>query len=104
MSQKLCHLACFETLFGCGPCTDMSLGKVTAKISVSKSGFVPGEDLIFKVQVENQSRISLRCAYAQLIQIFTFKAEGNARTKKIIIAWTPKEGTQSSFYWFPLKI
>ena len=54
---------------------------VTTKISTSKSGFVPGEEVVFSVEVENLSNSTMRHSYGQIVQIITYHAQG--RTQKI---------------------
>ena len=93
MAQKLSMSDCLEPWFWCFPCPEFYLGNVAANISTVKSGFVPGEEIEFEAQVENQSRIAMRWAYVQLIQTFTFKAQGNIQTKEKVISYTRKKGT-----------
>ena len=71
---------------GCKP-TD-----VTTKMSSSKSGFVPGEEVIFSVEVENLSNSTMRRSYGQIVQIITYHAEGRTQKIEQVIAEIKNEG------------
>ena len=51
-----------------GCCCDS--GVVVSKFSLRKTGFVPGEPMMFEISVENKSTSSLGGLCIQLIQVY----------------------------------
>lgn len=55
-----------STTFGCLCC---ETGPLTAAINLTKSGFVPGEQVLFQAQVDNQTTKKLNGIRVELIEV-----------------------------------
>ena len=72
-SKSICCLCCMS-------------GPVTATLHTNKTGFVPGEQIILKAEIENLSNLNMRGSYLKLVQITTYKESRRNQTKKTELA------------------
>lgn len=73
-----------------------------ARLSISKTGFVPGEQIIFSVYVDNQSKKAINQMKISLIQISRFHARSKSKTVRITSISLPlpyqvESGSQQNF-------
>ncbi|XP_023343516.1 arrestin domain-containing protein 1 isoform X2 [Eurytemora carolleeae] len=61
-------------------------GPLCALIMTDRSGYVPGESIIFTAEVDNQSSKEMTNSTVQLVEKVTFKAGGHTRSTSRIIA------------------
>ncbi|CAL8109574.1 unnamed protein product [Orchesella dallaii] len=55
------------------------LGKVKANLLIQKRGFVPGEEMHFKLELDNDTRMQLKKIRVYLVQITTYSAQTATR-------------------------
>ncbi|XP_013417424.1 arrestin domain-containing protein 3-like isoform X1 [Lingula anatina] len=65
-SKTLCCLCCAS-------------GPIEAKMSLSRTGFVPGESIPFRIEITNKSNSDLTAVNVELNQHVSFYAEGSSR-------------------------
>merc|ERR1719427_2087096 len=67
-------------------------GPIKIRVPTDKSGYLPGEDVIVQVEVDNESSTEIDWAEYELTRIITFKAEGRALERKNVLAETSGSG------------
>jgi hypothetical protein len=87
--------------FGCGPC---KTGPITAQFSVNKQGFVPGEEIHFRVEYTNGSGRDLRQIEVTLWQNLIFLNIKNVNVKVASVLYPGVISESSPNIWKSLFI
>jgi len=80
--QKNLHCFCFRT------------GSISATIGTDRQGFVPGEEIAFSAEVENESKKGIKKSILKLNEVATFIASGKSRTDKRSVCETERGATE----------
>jgi len=86
--KKLCCLCCTS-------------GPISAEISTDRSGYVPGEVIGFRAEVENLSRRDMKRSILQLLEIVTYKAAWKSKSSTRIVTEIERGeiNARGSDYW-----
>jgi len=80
--QKNLHCFCFRT------------GSISATIGTDRQGFVPGEEIAFSAEVENQSKKGIKKSVLHLNEVATFITSRKSRTDKRSVCQTERGATE----------